>query len=221
MHFLDRAMTTTIFPFLRRPGRSGRAGATAALMLCGALAMPALAQHNHGSTHAHTHGQMELDLAVDAGTISVAIRTPLDNLVGFERAPKTDAERARVDAALAQLRAADQLFVVDPRGECKLRNVTLDATVLGLDQSRTGHAHGHSHAQPHSHAHEHDHDSEHAELGATIVFACAKADAARFIDVKLFAQFKRLNTIQAQVVSGHGQSRQILKSGAQRLSWGR
>lgn len=210
-------MTTTIFPFLRRPGLSGRAGAIAASMLCGALALPALAQHNHGSTHAHTHGQMTLDLAVDAGTISVAIRTPLDNLVGFERAPKTDAERARVDAALAQLRAADQLFVVDPRGECKLRDVTLDAAVLGLGQSQAGQPHSHAH----EHAHEHDHDSEHAELGANIVFACAKADAARFLDVKLFARFKRLNTIQAQVVSAHGQSRQILKSGAQRLSWGR
>ena len=42
---------------------------------------------------AHQHGVARLDLAVDGGTVTIAVEMPLDALVGFERSPRTGAER--------------------------------------------------------------------------------------------------------------------------------
>jgi hypothetical protein len=70
-HFLTRFVT----PFV---AMAALAGATPAL-----AASP------------HEHGVARLDVAVDAGRVSFSLETPLDNLLGFERAPRTDAERAK------------------------------------------------------------------------------------------------------------------------------
>ena len=72
---------------------------------------------------AHEHGTAQLDIAVAAGRVSIDFETPLDNLLGFEREPRTDAERQRADAAVAQLRAADRLFRIDPAAGCTLAKV--------------------------------------------------------------------------------------------------
>lgn len=59
-----------------------------AALACITLA-PAAAQHQH---HAHTHGVVTLGVAVDQSTITLELSAPLESLVGFERAPRTDAE---------------------------------------------------------------------------------------------------------------------------------
>ncbi|MDH5541220.1 MAG: DUF2796 domain-containing protein, partial [Rhizobacter sp.] len=58
---------------------------------------------------AHEHGALRLDVAVEATSVTLQLQAPLDSLVGFERAPRTEAERQRVDQALARLKAAAQL----------------------------------------------------------------------------------------------------------------
>ena len=65
-----------------------------------ALPMLALAQG-----HVHQHGVLKLDIAVESRKLSLQMASPLDNLVGFERAPRNAAERQRVDAALASYSA--------------------------------------------------------------------------------------------------------------------
>jgi ABC-type nickel/cobalt efflux system permease component RcnA len=187
--------------------------------LSATLALPALAQQ-----HAHTHGRMALDVAVDAQTITLAIESPLDGFLGFERAPRTEAERQRVSAMVAQLNAADRLFQPDPAAGCKLSRVELQSAALGLGTAKAqpaqGHDHDHAHGKGHDHAHDHG-DGGHADIAATIVFACDKAAQARFIDVKLFDASKRIQTIDAQVASPQGQSKQTLRPAAARLKLAR
>ena len=81
---------------------------------------------------AHQHGVAQLDVAVEPTRVTLELDTPLDNLLGFERAPRTDAERAVVDKALARLRAADGLFRIDGAAGCTLAKVSLVSAVLGL-----------------------------------------------------------------------------------------
>ena len=89
------------------------------LTLTALLATPfaALAQ----AQHAHVHGQIKLDVVIDGPTVVIEMESPLDNFVGFERAPRTDAEQQTVDSAIAQLRAADQLFKIDPTRQLQAR----------------------------------------------------------------------------------------------------
>lgn len=167
------------------------------------LASLAMAQQQH----AHTHGRLALDVAIDSQAITLTMEAPLDNFLGFERAPQTDAERKSVAAMIARLNAADTLFIPDPRAECRLSKVTLESAVLGLGDSAKGDT---APAQ-----------DEHADIDVSIVFACAKATLARQIDVKLFDAFKGTRNIDAQVASGQGQFKRSLNKAAPRLTWGR
>ena len=42
---------------------------------------------------AHQHGVAQLEVAVDGNSLTVTLDTPLDNLLGFERGPRTDLPR--------------------------------------------------------------------------------------------------------------------------------
>ena len=75
--------------------------------------------------HAHVHGQIKLDVAIEGPTVVIEMESPLDNFTGFERAPRTDAEKKTAETVVAQLRAADQIFRIDPVANCKLGPVTL------------------------------------------------------------------------------------------------
>jgi hypothetical protein len=180
--------------------------AIAAALIAAAPFLSAQAQQQH----AHVHGQLKLDVAVDGPTVVIDMESPLDNIVGFERAPKTDAEKKTVEDAVAQLRAADKLFVVDPAANCKLGPVDLRSGALGLGNPDPAEPVGH------------------ADLDATFSFNCTNAAAAKFIDVNLFGAFKGLRQIDSQIATAQGQFKRQLKrpAGAQasqpvRLGWGK
>jgi hypothetical protein len=166
------------------------------------LTLCAIAAHAQ-APHAHVHGQLKLDVAVDVQSISFGIDSPLDNIVGFEHAPRTDAERKTAQQALAQLRAAGALFSIDPAAACRLNQVDLVAPALGLGEPRAGEAQGH------------------ADLEGNIVFECRSPVQARFIDIALFDAFHNLKEIEVQIATPSGQFQRTLKRPVGRLTWGR
>lgn len=165
------------------------------------LAMPAIAV---AQGHAHQHGVLELNIAVEARKLTLQLESPLDNLVGFERAPRTAAERKRVEAALAKLKAAQTLFVIDPAAQCKLSNVTLTSAVLKLGASQPGSA-----------------NNEHADIDASFEFDCEDAARAAFVDVGLFDAFAGMKRIAVQVVTPKGQLKRTLERPARRVELSR
>ncbi|QBK06120.1 DUF2796 domain-containing protein [Hylemonella gracilis] len=179
-------------------------------LLAALSALPVLAQQ-----HAHTHGRLSMDVAVDAQTLTLAIESPLDSFLGFERAPRTDAERKRVSDMVARLNAADRLFQPDPAAECTLSKVTLNSAALGLGDAKQEDDHGHGHDGKKGH----DQD-EHADIDVDIVFNCAKATQASYVDVKLFDAFKHIRAIDAQVAGPQGQFKRGLRPDASRLKLG-
>jgi hypothetical protein len=151
--------------------------------------------------HAHVHGVAKMDIAVDAKKITVSFQTPLDNLVGFERAPRTDTERQRADQAVARLRAGDEMFKFDPAAGCKMAGVELTSAVLKLGQAEAAPKDGH------------------AELEAEWQFDCADASRAAFVDVGLFA-FNQLKRVQLQLALPKAQLKRELKRPNQRIVLG-
>ena len=151
----------------------------------------------HGS--AHEHGVAKLDIAVDAKQIVVQFESPLDNLVGFERAPRTDAERQRADEAVARLKDGEKLFQFDPAAGCKLMRTNLDSPPLGLG-SNSPPAKG-----------------DHADLFGSWEFSCADAAKAAYVDVGLFA-FKQLKRVQVQLALPKTQAKSELKRPKARIS---
>jgi hypothetical protein len=166
-----------------------------ALTVC--LGMANLAQ---ASGKAHEHGALKLGIAVEPGKITVEMEAPLDNLLGYERAPRTDAERKLADAAVATLKAAEPLFKMDPAAQCKLARVELNSAALKLGQAEPGTA-----------------DSGHTDIDGSFEFACGDALKAGFMDVTLFDSFPRMKRIDVQVATPKGQLKRTLRRPAQRV----
>lgn len=147
---------------------------------------------------AHEHGVARLDVAVEPARVTFLLEVPLDGLLGFEREPRTDAERAQVDAMAAQLRKPGALFRIDTAAGCVPGRVMLESAALGLGNG----------AAP---------KDGHAELEASIEFTCKDGHKAGFVEVGLFEAFSRLQRVDVQAATRKGQMKATLKRPTTRL----
>lgn len=168
------------------------------LMCC--LAAPAFAAHDHDH-HAHVHGVAKLEVAVDGSRIDLHLESPLEALLGFEHAPRTEKEKAAVARMHTTLKQAERLFVPTAAAGCRLVSVQVEAAVL-----EAGHK-------------GHDHHDEHGDLDADFHFTCAQPGKLTGMEVRLADAFPRMRRVDAQVVSGRGQSATRLTAKMRFLSW--
>lgn len=144
---------------------------------------------------AHEHGALKLDVAIDGNRLTIAIAAPLDSLLGFERAPRTDAERKAAADLLAHLQRPNQgtvLFSTDAAAQCTLGKVDVQAPALAPN------------AKPAA-------GNEHADLDASYEFSCTQPGELRSLDVGLFDAYKRIKRIDVLVAGPKGQSKVTLK----------
>jgi hypothetical protein len=175
---------------------------------------------------AHEHGVARLDVAVQPGRISLNLESALDTWVGFERTPRTAAERATVQAARRQLENANALWKLDPKAACGTGSAALEAalwqppemggttaeprvqTERGAPAAQGNQAHAAAHSGP----------DIHGDLEVQYQFDCKAAPAAAWIDAAaLFTAFPRLQRLQVQVVTPRGQSAVVLRRGQTRI----
>lgn len=159
----------------------------------------------------HVHGAGKLDVVVEGHTLSVRLEVPLDSVVGFERAPRTEGERAAVRDAVRSLRDGAAL-APSAAARCAIHSVTLASPVLGADLLGTE---GAAPAGGETHS---GHDG-HAELVADYVYHCAEPSQLRALEVRLFDSFRSLERLAAQVVSERSQSGARLNSRSRVLTW--
>lgn len=183
------------------PGEGGcHRAAIAVAIAIAALSLFVAHPSSHAAPHAHEHGVAKLSVAVDGHTLSIDLDASLDGLLGFERAPRTGAERKAAADLLARLRDAGALFKPDAAAGCKAGDVKIEAPVLEPGYKGKG---------------------EHADLEAQFSFQCAQPQALRALDVALFDAFKRLQRIDVQVAGAKGQSKATLKRPARTVTLAR
>lgn len=156
-------------------------------LACIAIPLMSVAKdHGHSHSHgAHVHGVAQLDVAIEGKTLLIALESPADNLLGFERAPKTEAEKAKLKTVTEQLQQAATLFVPDAAAQCKAA-----APVVNMPSFKKG---------------------EHSDIDAEYRFDCASAPGSIALPLwKNFPKFKKLN---ANVASDKGQQQVTLKTG--------
>ena len=162
---------------------------------------------------AHEHGVARLDIGVEAGRITLNLEVPLEDLVGFERAPRTDAERAAVVAALARLQEVDKLVRIDGSAGCGAGKVSLVAPVWGvggMPAQPDGAASTPSAAKAASAPGPAARDA-HGDLEATYEFRCSNAPRAGHVELGLFEAFARLRRVEVQAVTPRGQMKLVLR----------
>lgn len=174
----------------------------AAVRLAIALLVPLALQQAASAQHAHQHGQLRLSIAIDGEQLSIALEAPLESLVGFERAPRTDAERRSAATALARLRDTTALFTPDAAARCTAQPVDLDAGLLAPGSAGAP-------AQ------------EHADLDASYSFRCAQPAQLRALQTALLDAFPRATRVDVQVAGPRGQRKVTLQRPARTIELGR
>ncbi len=146
----------------------------------------------------HEHGVAQLDVAVEAGRVTVVLDVPLESLLGFEHAPRGDAEKAAVDAALARLNAPAALFRIDPAAQCRPTRTELRSGALSLGDAAAA-------------------KDGHDDLEASWEFTCQDGFKAGFVETGLFDAFARLQRVDVQAVTRKGQMKATLRRPVGRL----
>lgn len=161
---------------------------TACWLLAFALAGPVA--HASQGHRAHVHGVARMTLALDGAHLQAELELPLDTLVGFERAPRTSAEREAAAAALARLRDAANVLRISPDKSCQVSDVQVQAPVLeGQATPRDGHG----------------------DALLSLRYTCSESAAPQRVEVLLFPFFKRIERVDVQMVLPQGQGRAVLR----------
>lgn len=144
---------------------------------------------------AHQHGVARLEVVADGASLSITLDSPLDNLLAFERGPRTEAERAAVRAMAQRLQAAATLLQPTPAAGCRLRMVALQSGVIDPALLATGPAAKAAAGQPHA-------PGGHADLEASFSFDCSQPQALKGVALGgLFQAFPRLHQLDVAVAA--------------------
>jgi hypothetical protein len=150
--------------------------------------------HEQGSLGAHEHGVGRLNAALDGQTLELELDSPAMNLVGFEHAATTDADKAKVAAVRAQLEKPVALFSLAKAAGCVVASQELESPLFG-DKPE---------ADDEDAKDEHHHD--HSEIHAHYQFTCATPGALKTLDLaNIFNAFPATQKIQVQLIGPSGQ----------------
>lgn len=173
------------------------------------LAVSLLATTAHAETErqldAHIHGVGALNIAVSGQTVAMEFRAPGADIVGFEYAPQTDADRTAVDTAIATLSRPMDLFAVPVDAACAVTQASAQLE-FGSEEAHTdSHDHDHDHSHDHDHDKDHSHAAEgHSEFHAEYTLTCDALDALTQIAFPYFEMFKAARALEVQIVTEAG-----------------
>ncbi|MEB5229118.1 DUF2796 domain-containing protein [Pseudomonas aeruginosa] len=154
--------------------------------------------HAHGSLGKHEHGVAQLNVALDGKTLELELDSPAMNLVGFEHAASTDADKAAVAKARAQLEKPLELFALPVTAGCSVASQELRSPLFG-DK-----APAHAHKEKAGHEHEHEHG--HANIHAHYQLSCEKPEPLKLLTLaEFFKRFPATQKIQVQLIGPDGQ----------------
>lgn len=152
---------------------------------------------------AHEHGVGALNIAIDGSTVAMELHAPGADIVGFEYAAKTDADRAAMDNAVATLAKPLDLFTVPSAAGCSVTKASATLEMSDDDHDHDDHA---SESKDHDHD-EHAHDEEHAthsEFHAEYMLTCADPSALTDIRFGYFDTFENAKELDVQIVTEAG-----------------
>lgn len=149
--------------------------------------------HDHGSLEKgkHVHGEVTFNIALDGELLTVELDAPAINVIGFEKSPRTDAERQAVAAVDAWLAGGRDIAAVPRNAACRLASVAYTPPQLG-----TGHA---------------DYRARHS-------FRCTNAAALEWVELWALRRLTGVERAEANVITPTVQRQQELTGGALRVS---
>ncbi len=165
-----------------------------------ALAVHAEEFEQHG---AHEHGKITINAALDRQELSIELDAPADNVVGFEHAPRTDAETAAVRDAEKLLKNAQGLFGFPPAAQCHFAGSQVTAPRW---EAETSEAHGES-------GHEH-----HADYEARFTYRCEAPLQLAWFEPWLLGKLREVREARVNLITASGQRSQVVTKARDRIA---
>lgn len=137
---------------------------------------------------AHEHGVAHLQISVERGTVEASFDLPGDDLLGFEHAPATDAQKAVAAAAGERLKDAAAILSLSPAAQCTVAEASFKA-----ETPEAG--------------------AEHVDFVAHYRFTCATPAALTGFTTGLFKAFPSIGELAVQSQAPQGVREQKLAAG--------
>ncbi|MDR1425027.1 MAG: DUF2796 domain-containing protein [Azoarcus sp.] len=164
---------------------------------------------------AHEHGVAHLNLVVDEQEVEIELETPLANVLSFEHAPQTDAQKKEVRDMAALMRKADALFVFPAQARCELAEVSLDSDAVDREMLASG--------SEGAQEHEHDEDANeargHGDLDVEVSFLCRDPGKLNSVTVDVFKVFPDMRRMDVQMFTPKGQKAAKLTPESNVIQW--
>ncbi len=154
------------------------------IALCLAMFNTSYGHAEHDSLAPHEHGIATLSLAQDGQVLEIKLDTPASNLLGFEHAAKTPADKSQLVQTETQLRKPIELFGIPSAAACSVGQTRLVSPLF----EQAEHA-------------------NHSDIEASYQLTCSHPERLKTIDLNgFFKQFPLTNQITVQSVSETGQN---------------
>jgi hypothetical protein len=188
--------------------RDTRFGAATSVLvaLSSALAIPAHADEFE-QHHAHEHGKVTLNAALDGPTFLVELDAPAVNVVGFEHPPRTASEKAAVDQAAQLLRKGRSLLGFPPAAACHFVNTDFTEPHWEAPAQSSDAQHGGAHEA-----------EEHADYEAKFTFRCEHPEALGWFEPWLLAKLLHVTEARINLITPSGQRSESVTNARARVS---
>lgn len=177
----------------------------------------AVAEEAHRELGAHVHGHGTLNIAIENDTVAMELEAPGMDLVGFEHAAETDAQKAAVAEAKAKLEEPLALFKLPASAGCSLASAEVELETGAGDHDDHEHEKEHAHhdddhhddkAEAHDDHNDHDdHDeARHSAFHVDYKLTCTEPASLTAITFDYFKTFAGAKELTVNVVTDKAQS---------------
>lgn len=186
------------------------------LTLLASMAAAPLAAQEHREMDAHVHGVSTLEMAVEDGVVEMNLLSPGMDIVGFEYAASTEADKDTVEAAIRTMLTPENIVTLPAAAGCRLTEVLAHLHSGDHDHDHEdgeGHDHAedddheeHAEGEDHAEGDDHDHEdgAEHSEFHVRYKFACEHPAELTTIAFPFFERFTNAQEIEAKYVTDAG-----------------
>lgn len=144
-------------------------------------------EHNHKSATlaAHVHGEASLQVSLQGAILDIRLTVPAMDLLGYEQAPHTAAEKVRLQSAHEFLARPESWLDVDAEARCTLQGHHLESPFEVEDRTSK----------------DHDNHTIHADFVLEASWQCANANRVNSITLRLFAPFPRVQQVNVDWIN--------------------
>lgn len=183
-------------------------------VVCLGLATTAAHAEDRRQHDAHEHGHAAMQVVLEGAELAINIEAPGMDIVGFERAPKGDAEKGRIQQAVTKLEDVTAMFALPEKAMCSVTEAHAELASLEADED--------DHSE-HKHSdHKDDREDEasnHSAFHGHYAWRCKNPEALGHIDVRYFEVFPATAEIEGQIIGPNGQSAQELTAKSARIKF--